>query len=91
MSQQPPKTRLTRYGGWLPASRTVHHSFIKHHVHGGRQRHEAGNTLTAPVAKFRDAINADPEMVDLWKQVFLQSSTKDEVVSDFILAVSLKY
>ncbi|KAF9034513.1 phosphatidylserine decarboxylase [Rhodocollybia butyracea] len=79
MSQQLPKTRLTRYGGWLPASRTVHHSFIKHHIHQGRNRHEAGATHTAPVAKFKAAINADSEMVDLWTQVFLQASTKDEV------------
>ncbi|KAH7890906.1 Phophatidylserine decarboxylase-domain-containing protein [Phlebopus sp. FC_14] len=35
----PPKTRLTRYGGWLP-SRIVHEKFVDYHVGKAIDRHQ---------------------------------------------------
>ncbi|KAK0211512.1 phosphatidylserine decarboxylase [Armillaria fumosa] len=81
MSWQPRKTTLTRYGGWLPANPAVHKSFIQHLAQRSATAHRAKATHTEPVAKFQAAINADPEMVDLWNQIFLQASPENKITS----------
>ncbi|KAJ3827426.1 phosphatidylserine decarboxylase [Lentinula raphanica] len=67
------QTKLTRYGGWIPANPAVWEAFFddllgnidpcKDHV--------------PAVQAFKDAVNADPELVDLFDQTFLQVSSSD--------------
>ncbi|KAK0431383.1 phosphatidylserine decarboxylase [Desarmillaria tabescens] len=75
------KTTLTRYGGWLPANPAIHKSFIRHAIQLSAPRHRTRAAHTEPVANFQAAINADPEMVDLWNQIFLQASTENQITS----------
>ncbi|PBK70929.1 phosphatidylserine decarboxylase [Armillaria solidipes] len=76
---QPQKTALTRYGGWHPANRAVYESFIQDLVKRSEPRYRAKAPHTDAVANFQAAINADPEMVDLWSQIFVQASPENQV------------
>ncbi|KAK0211513.1 phosphatidylserine decarboxylase [Armillaria fumosa] len=78
---QPPKTALTRYGGWHPANPAIYESFIQDLIKRSAPRHRARAAHTESVAKFEAAINADPEMVDLWNQIFLQASPENKITS----------
>ncbi|KAK0496269.1 phosphatidylserine decarboxylase [Armillaria luteobubalina] len=78
---QPPKTALTRYGGWYPANPAIYESFIQDLANQSAPRQRARAAHTDSVAKFEAAINADPEMVDLWNQIFLQASPENRVLS----------
>ncbi|PPR02342.1 hypothetical protein CVT24_011686 [Panaeolus cyanescens] len=66
--------RMSRYAGWLPANPAVHRAFLrKHHEHGAtRMRSRAAHTPS--VERFEAAIKADPVMVFLFDQVFLQQA-----------------
>ncbi|KAK0496268.1 phosphatidylserine decarboxylase [Armillaria luteobubalina] len=81
MSWQPRKTTLTRYGGWLPDNPAIHKSFVQHLAQRSATACKTRATHTEPVEKFQAAINADPEMVDLWNQIFLQASPKNKITS----------
>ncbi|THU82259.1 phosphatidylserine decarboxylase [Dendrothele bispora CBS 962.96] len=72
-----PQTKLSRYGGWIPTSRTVHHSFIKHQIKLGRSR--ANLPHKEPVAKFEAAIKANEEMVRLFDKAFKQAAPENKL------------
>ncbi|KAK0238486.1 phosphatidylserine decarboxylase [Armillaria nabsnona] len=78
----PQKTTLTRYGGWLPANPAIRKGFIQHIIQLSDFKYRTRNGHTEPVESFEAAINADPEMVDLWKHIFLQASTENKI-TDF--------
>ncbi|KAK0192283.1 phosphatidylserine decarboxylase [Armillaria mellea] len=80
---QPHNTTQTRYGGWLPANPAVHRSFIRDLIKRSEPRYRAKGPHTEPVANFQAAINADPEMVDLWNQIFVQASAPENQIKDF--------
>ncbi|KAK0446033.1 phosphatidylserine decarboxylase [Desarmillaria tabescens] len=79
---RPPKTSLTRYGGWLPVNPAIITSFVQNLIQVSAPKRRARAAHTEPVANFQAAINADPEMVDLWNQIFLQASTENKI-TDF--------
>ncbi|KIJ15847.1 hypothetical protein PAXINDRAFT_168846 [Paxillus involutus ATCC 200175] len=90
-----PKTKLSRYGGWLP-SRVVREAYLKEHcglAAGRLEKYRTGRGLPqgAPfpegpdgphvpsVQAFGDAINADPVMKDLFDKIFLQVSPLNRI------------
>ncbi|PBK93284.1 phosphatidylserine decarboxylase [Armillaria gallica] len=75
---QPEKTTLTGYGGWIPVNVAIYESFIQDLIQLSTTPREAHADHTAPVAKFEVVIKADPEMVDLWDQIFLQDLPKNK-------------
>ncbi|KAI0069279.1 phosphatidylserine decarboxylase [Artomyces pyxidatus] len=77
-------TRLTRYGGWLPAHPEIHTSFIAKHVKLARRAVLSDATIAhlPAVQAFKDAIESDPVMKSLFDQIFLQASSKN-TKSDF--------
>ncbi|KAK0480861.1 phosphatidylserine decarboxylase [Armillaria novae-zelandiae] len=83
MSQRP-KTALTRYGGWHPANPAIYESFIKDLLTRSMPRYKAKDHHTEAVTKFEDAIKADPVMVDLFEQIFLQAAPENKII-DFSL------
>ena len=84
-------TTLTRYGGWLPANPDVQTGFIRQQIALSKTAYNTRAAHTAPVTQFQAAINADPEMVDLWKQIFLQVSSQNEVRCCFSLVSNVIY
>ena len=74
MSRRVSKTTLTRYGGWHPANPAIYESFIMEKINHGLTLIQKGAEHKPPVQKFKDAMYADPEMVNLWEQIFLQVS-----------------
>ncbi|KAF9234673.1 phosphatidylserine decarboxylase [Melanogaster broomeanus] len=72
-----PKTKLSRYGGWLPP-REIHKQFIAHHFKLAVIRQRA-DPHVPPVQAFADAINAVPLMRGLFDQIFLQVSPLNQV------------
>ncbi|KAK0474029.1 phosphatidylserine decarboxylase [Armillaria luteobubalina] len=85
---QPPKTALTRYGGWHPANPAIYESFIQDLLMRGTARYKAKATHTDAVTKFQAAMNADLEMVDLWNQIFLQAAPENRI-TDFELLLCM--
>ncbi|KLO15131.1 phosphatidylserine decarboxylase [Schizopora paradoxa] len=62
------------YNGWLPASKEVHKAFLKK-VHGEIQVPYSSKVPHNPaVDKFAKAIPSDPEMVDLFHNIFMQQA-----------------
>jgi len=80
MSSGPTSTKRHGYHGWIPA----HPEFYKHYTRrcleeiSDQQKREA-RELTPPVQAFKEAIESDPEMLDLFNQVFLQAPEENEV------------
>lgn len=72
---------MRRYTGWIPTNREIHRSFARHHLKVIRDADKEGHT--EPVAQFESAIEADPEMRDLFNQIFLQAPSENLVCSQF--------
>ena len=83
MSSDPTNTKRHGYRGWIPR----HPEFYKHYtrrcIKGVSNRKRAG--LTPAVQAFQQNIESDPEMVDLFTQVFLQAPKENEVCPLVIL------
>jgi phosphatidylserine decarboxylase len=78
-------TTLSRYGGWLPSSRLIQNSFINNLAENATipfsdSADDPGSHEPA-VSKFRAAIVADPEMVELWKEIFRQASSENKILN----------
>jgi len=73
--------RQRPYYGWLPASRAVHDEYMKH-LRGrvtDRKSRRAAIQHEPAVESFKKAIEANPTMVELWRNVFLQVSKENQV------------
>ena len=79
MSSRPANTKRHGYHGWIPR----HPEFYKHYTRGClkdiSRRNKTMSDLSDTVQAFKDAIESDPEMVDLFTQVFLQAPEENEV------------
>ncbi|KAJ3900638.1 phosphatidylserine decarboxylase [Lentinula edodes] len=69
------QTVLTRYGGWIPANPAVYDAFFNDLL----REIDPKKAHVPAVQNFKDNINADPELVDLFEQVFLQVSPESRV------------
>ncbi|KAK7434238.1 hypothetical protein VKT23_016045 [Stygiomarasmius scandens] len=76
-----PPTTLSRYGGWIPSSRTVHDSFITNQLKRAASPMSTNQSHTAPVARFENAIKANEEMVKLIDEVFKQAAPENKIES----------
>jgi phosphatidylserine decarboxylase len=66
-----------RYTGWLPSNPEIYDSFVAKHVDLANRA--ANRAHKDPVQKFKEAIESDPIMKDLFHQIFLQVSKKNTV------------
>jgi phosphatidylserine decarboxylase len=73
------ETSLGFCGGWLSAHPLVEHRFFEELLALIHTPYNEGSSHTLPVAKFQRAIEADPELVDLFDQMFLQVSPENKV------------
>jgi phosphatidylserine decarboxylase len=80
MSTHP--TALIQYGGWLSSSRLVHFKLICDLKTCAMRKAKEAYPHTPPVEKFKSALLADPEIVELWDKIFLQVSS-DNKIDDF--------
>lgn len=78
------QTVLTRYGGWIPANPAVYDAFFNDLL----REIDPKKAHVPAVQNFKDNINADPELVDLFEQVFLQVSPESRVSSHFCAIIS---
>ncbi|KAJ3793515.1 phosphatidylserine decarboxylase-domain-containing protein [Lentinula aff. detonsa] len=69
------QTILTRYGGWIPADRAVYKAFFDDLL----RTIDVGKAHNPAVQAFKDAVDADPELVDLFEQTFLQVSPQSRI------------
>lgn len=70
-----PQTSTIRYGGWLPHSKDAYEKFFRHLNKKAATRRRAKSSHIQAVGEFEDAIRADPEMLGLFEQTFLQAAT----------------
>ncbi|QRW26708.1 phosphatidylserine decarboxylase family protein [Rhizoctonia solani] len=73
---------LRRYNGWIP-SRKAYDAYFSDLVRGATTRSRALSTHTPPVKEFEQAIRADPAMVKLFDDVFLQAPELPSQIPDF--------
>ncbi|KAF8747229.1 phosphatidylserine decarboxylase, partial [Rhizoctonia solani] len=73
---------LRRYNGWIP-SRKAYDAYFSDLVRGATTRSRALPTHTPPVKEFEQAIRADPAMVKLFDDVFLQAPELPSQIPDF--------
>lgn len=74
-------THFVKYGGWLPSNADIHTSFINTHVQIAQDavlRVEAPQHQPA-VEEFKNTIEGDAVMKDLFKQIFNQVHEKNKV------------
>ncbi|KAK7464209.1 hypothetical protein VKT23_006375 [Stygiomarasmius scandens] len=76
-----PQTKLSRYGGWIPTSRIIHHSFINHQLKLARSPMSTNQPHKEAVANFEIAIKADKEMVKLFDKIFKQAAPENKIKS----------
>ncbi|KAG2003685.1 phosphatidylserine decarboxylase [Coprinopsis cinerea AmutBmut pab1-1] len=69
-----PKSRLSRYNGWLPARPEIYREFIQRHRQIGKDRRRAAVPHQPIVQKFADTIRGDPEMSALMDEVFIEAA-----------------
>lgn len=67
------KVALARYGGWLPYHPHIYNAFFARVLQAIPADSSKTQGHTGPVLEFETAINADPEMKELFRQVFLQA------------------
>lgn len=80
-------TKFTKYGGWLPSNEFVHRSFIQsriltakdHQTNASRNKDGHIQFENPAVQAFKDDIEEDNLMKDLFDQVFLQVSDYKDV------------
>jgi hypothetical protein len=72
-------TTMKRYHGWPPADRKFNKHLIRHHIELVRGRYNDKAQHIAPVGAFEIAIKSDPEMYDLFNQIFLEAPKENEV------------
>lgn len=69
-------TVLTRYGGWIPADPAVYEAFFDDLL----RSIDTKKAHVPAVQEFEDALNSDPELVDLLGQTFLQTAPENRVI-----------
>lgn len=74
-------TTYTKYGGWLPSNPIIHKSFLTTRAKLAKDTVLSGGpTVHVPaVEEFKNAIESDVVMNDLFGQIFLQVSEDNEV------------
>ena len=72
-------SQLRKYTGWLPSNPKVRDSFIKKHVDLATKHQKTFAQYQPAVQKFKEAMQGDPDMKDLFNQMFLQASPKNMV------------
>ncbi|KAJ3921902.1 phosphatidylserine decarboxylase [Lentinula edodes] len=68
-------TVLTRYGGWIPADPAVYEAFFDDLL----RSIDTKKAHVPAVQEFEDALNSDPELVDLLGQTFLQTAPENRI------------
>lgn len=70
-----PQISTIHYEGWLPRSKETYDRFFRHMNDKAAARRKAGSAHIRAVDNFKNTINADREMVELFQQIFLQAAT----------------
>lgn len=65
----------TRYAGWLPVNPLISKGFITNRL----RKVQRGAAHQPSVEKFGNTIKADPEMIGLFNQIFLQVSSENKI------------
>ncbi|CAE6452554.1 unnamed protein product [Rhizoctonia solani] len=73
---------VPRYNGWVP-SRAVYDAFINDLMERATTPYSAGAEHVPSVKRFQEAIQANPTMVNLFNNVFLQAPQSQSQVRDF--------
>jgi hypothetical protein len=71
--------RMKRDEIWVPVNRDFYSHYTHHHLENIRGPYGLKTRHTAPVQRFETAIKSDPEMYDLFSQIFLQVSKENTV------------
>ncbi|KAJ3760845.1 phosphatidylserine decarboxylase [Lentinula raphanica] len=71
----PEQTKSTPYGGWIPADPAIWKAFFNDLLHNI----DATKAHVPAVQAFQDAIESDSELVDLFRQTFLQVSPQSKI------------
>ncbi|KAJ3838582.1 phosphatidylserine decarboxylase [Lentinula raphanica] len=71
------QTKLSRYGGWIPANPGVWEAFFNDLL----RKIDRSKAHVPAVQAFKDAVDADPELVDLFGQTFLQVAPESKIKS----------
>jgi len=85
-------TEFTRYGGWIPRDIRVYSGFHKRLALGARSRRGTFAQHEPSVQEFKEAIEKDPVMTQLFDKIFLQASkeynfTKVETFEELLHAL----
>ncbi|CAE6378331.1 phosphatidylserine decarboxylase [Rhizoctonia solani AG-1 IB] len=69
------------HNGWLPSSRAIYNAFLAGLLKSAVGRLRKSSQHVQAVEAFKKAIEADPTMVDLFSDMFLQASSENQITS----------